>query len=39
MVTPGRAFLCQLIDLTAGVTLPHYHIRLNTEAKNDVFQK
>ena len=36
MVTPGRAFLRRLIDLTAGVTRPHHHIRFNTEAKNDI---
>ena len=36
VVTPGRVFLRRLIDLTAGVTHPHYHIRLNTEAKNDI---
>ena len=30
VVTPGRAFLRGLIDLTAGVTLPHHYIRLNT---------
>ena len=28
VVVPGRAFLCRLIDLTKGVTLPHYRIRL-----------
>ena len=31
VVTPGRAFLRRLVDLTAGVTLPHHYIRLNTE--------
>ena len=31
VATPGRAFLRRLIDLTAGVTLPHHYIRLNTE--------
>ena len=36
MVTPGRAFLRRLIDLTAGVTRPHHHIRFNNEAKNDI---
>ena len=36
VVTPGRAFLRRLIDLTAGVTRPHHHIRFNTEAKNDI---
>ena len=31
VVTPGRTFLRRLRDLTAGVTLPHHYIRLNTE--------
>ena len=33
---PGSAFLRRLLDLTAGVTRPHHHIRFNTEAKNDI---
>ena len=36
VVTPGRVFLLRLIDLTAGITRPHHHIRFNTEAKNDI---
>ena len=36
MVTPGRAFLRRLIDLAAGVTSPHHHVRLSTEATNDM---
>ena len=36
VVTPERAFLRRLIDLTAGVTRPHHHIRFNTEPKNDI---
>jgi hypothetical protein len=36
IVTPGRAFLLQLIDLTHGVRLSHHRIKLNGEAKEDL---
>lgn len=36
VVVPGRAFLRRLIDLTAGTTRPHHHIRLNQAAKQDI---
>ena len=37
VVVPGRAFLRRLIDLTSGLTRPHHHIRLNREAKQDIY--
>ena len=36
MATPGRAFLRRLMDLAAGVTRPHHHVRFSIEAKNDI---
>ena len=36
VVAPGRAFLCQLIDLTKGIQKPHHHIRLSKGAKSDI---
>ncbi|XP_053387994.1 uncharacterized protein LOC128551264 [Mercenaria mercenaria] len=36
VVTPGRAFLRRLIDLTVGVKKSHHKIRLNTEARADL---
>ena len=36
MATLGRAFLRRLMDLAAGVTRPHHHVRFSTEAKNDI---
>ena len=35
VVVPGRAFLRRLIDLTKGVMLPHYRIRLTKSIKAD----
>ena len=36
VVVPGRAFLRRLIDLTKGVKLPHYRIRLTKFVKADL---
>ena len=36
VVRPGRAFLRRLIDLTVGVHMPNYYIRLNREVKEDL---
>ena len=36
VVVPGRAFLRRLIDLTKGITKPHYHIRISRGAKQDL---
>ena len=35
-IAPGRTFLRNLIDLTIGVSCPHYHIRLNNAARSDL---
>ena len=32
----GRAFLRRLIDLTLGISRPHYHIRLTRQVKLDL---
>ena len=36
VVTPGRAFLRRLIDLTCKVTNQHHFLRLNSEARLDI---
>jgi len=36
VVLPGRPFLRRLIDLTIGVAAPHFKIRLNKGAKEDL---
>ncbi|XP_033739602.1 uncharacterized protein LOC117326910 isoform X1 [Pecten maximus] len=36
VVLPGRPFLRRLIDLTKGIVKPHFHIRLNREARLDI---
>lgn len=36
VVVAGRAFLRHLIDLTKGITKPHYHIRISRGAKQDL---
>ena len=36
MVLPGRAFLRRLIDLTFGVSKPHYFIRITKEVWEDL---
>ena len=36
VAVPGRAFLRRLIDLTKGVTLPHYRIRLTKSVQADL---
>ena len=36
VIGPGRAFLRRLIDLTLGVSRPHYHIRLTRQVKLDL---
>lgn len=36
VVVPGRAFLRRLITLTIGVSKPHFHIRLNAQARLDL---
>ena len=36
VVSPGRAFLRRLIDLTRGVRKPHHYIRLTSEARSDI---
>ena len=35
-IVSGRAFLRRLIDVTIGVTKPHYHIRLTQMVKLDL---
>ena len=35
-ISPGRAFLRRLIDLTRGVTKPWFKIRLTAGAKSDL---
>ena len=35
-VTPGRAFLRRLIQLTIGVKKPHFYVSLNSEARADM---
>ena len=36
VITPGRAFLRRLIDLTCGATLQHHFIRLRQDTKEDL---
>ena len=36
VVVPGRAFLQRMINLTRGVSKPHYHIKLNSSFRKDV---
>jgi hypothetical protein len=36
VIVPGRAFLRRLINLTLGVTKPHYRIRLTKGTKDDM---
>ena len=36
IIPAGRAFLRRLIDLTKGVTQPHYHIRYNANVRADL---
>ena len=36
VIPPGRAFLQRIINLTRGVTKPHYHIRLTNGFREDV---
>ena len=36
VVTPGRAFLRRLIDLTCNIQKPHHLIRMNSEARSDL---
>ena len=36
VATPGRAFLRRLIDLTRGISQPHFFIRLNRSVKSDL---
>ena len=36
VVLPGRAFLRRLIDLTIGVSKPHYFIRITKEVREDL---
>ena len=36
VVTPGKAFLRRLYDLTQGVTRPHHFIRLRSDVKEDL---
>ena len=35
-VTPGRAFLRRLTDLTRGLTRPHHYVRLSQSARADL---
>lgn len=35
-VSPGRAFLRRLIELSKGITKPHYKVRLSTGARLDL---
>ena len=36
VISPGRAFLRRLINLTIGISRPGHHIRLNAEARADL---
>ena len=36
IIPGGRAFLRRLIDLTIGITRPHYHVRFNKEVRKDL---
>ena len=36
VIIPGRAFLRRLINLTIGVSKPHYHISITSEARKDI---
>ena len=36
VISPGRAFLRRLQNLTCGISRPNHHIRLNTEARADL---
>ena len=36
VIGPGKAFLRRLIDLTLGISRPHYHIRLTRQVKLDL---
>lgn len=36
VVSPGRAFLRRLCNLTVGISNPRHHISLNTEARADI---
>lgn len=36
VVVPGRAFLRRLINLTKGVSKPHFRIRLNSQSRLDL---
>ncbi len=36
VVTPGKAFIRRLINLTIGCTVPHYYVKLNEEAIRDL---
>ena len=36
VVTPGRAFLGRLIDLTRGISQPHFFIWLNSNVKDNL---
>ena len=36
VISPGRAFLRRLIDLTMGIAKPTHHIKLNSEARADM---
>ncbi|XP_067322974.1 uncharacterized protein [Anolis sagrei] len=37
VIAPGRAFLRRLCDAVTGIALPHYHIRLTSEIRADLF--
>ena len=36
VVTPGKAFLRRMINLTIGISKPYYYVRLNKEAMQDL---
>ena len=36
IIPAGRAFLRRLIDLSKGITQPHFHIRYNTDVRADL---
>ena len=36
VISPGRAFLRRLINLTIGISKPNHHVRLNNEACADL---
>ena len=36
VISPGRAFLRRLINLTIGISKPSHHVRLNSEARADL---